>query len=259
MGISRRAIAISVILVVIIGALAYYAYPQLSTGQRTTSLMQYTSKVTSVDSAGGHFSLDNIGFCSSVMQAISGCKVGVMSLTSTKSSALQFGENLDVRMVYLPNQQIMYESFGKVISVSGSEATVAMVNASAPSIIPIDWNPKLGNEVVLHISTEESTQLVAITSVSFSGGVGVVDTPACLYSPLTAVIQGVCVFEAGQTFQPSITVNSGGIAYHSVSINDSNFSISGIHAVKISGGSRIDFTLLVPSTDFVGEIHMTLS
>lgn len=226
----------------------------------STQLIQETGAVTSIDSEGGHFSITNIG---------SGNPMWV-SLSSSQVSLVAYGQDVEIRMTYTPLQRAMFDTMGKVISVSTTGATVALLNSTMPTTVPIAWNPKVGGEVVLSINPETVTPLVVITGYHFKAVMCSEWTSTqCLNSTTTtqfaAFVDGPtclsqeCVMETteqpfviGFSFSNQPFCLSG--CTLSVTTDSSGFSVSSVHQAD---WEDITVTLTIPSTDFVGDLHLT--
>jgi hypothetical protein len=238
-----------------------------STPTHSTEGLQETGSVNSVDSAGGHYSISNVALSNPLMVALS----------QNELSQVQYGEDFQVQMTYSPNQQSMLSTFGKVIGVSSNAdcttagaytpepcATIALLNTNIPSTVPSNWNPQVGGQVTLALTPETETPLVAITGAQFSStgsqASAEVLEPTCLtqYSGTNA-----CVMLAnGQSFMIEVFI-SGSTCYgscepSSITAGDPGFTVTGFGPA--SGGFTPDtnITMLVPNTDFVGNIDLTL-
>jgi hypothetical protein len=267
---SEFLIAIVVILIAAaaIGGMVYYlrnlpvtsptqTQPQT---QPTSVLASETALVETVDSGGGHF---NFNF------TFTGINTIMMSLSSAQARSLSYGQNVEMLMTYQPQQRLLWESLGKVTSVSTNQATIALVDAATPSVVPISYSPKVGDSVVLSLDTESSVRLVMITGVVFSSSLPSsefeIQTPSCFAGGNLP-----CVVKASS----SIPVNMAVLCYwpstcHTtmVTVTESGFSVSNL-ASGVSTTSYppaklnfiLDtFTVNVPSADFVGVIHLQIS
>jgi hypothetical protein len=220
--------------------------------------IQESGTVSLVDSEGGHFSISNIEFGAPTS----------LSLSPSQSSNLQFGQDVEIRMTYVPNQGVLFDTLGKVMSISTDEAAIRVLNSNAPTTVPLSWEPKLGDEVILTISPETETPLIVITGVTSSSMYGVgVDSPSCLtetYAVFGGLIPGVCVFEAsGQsltidfTYTTSIPIWENQPTVTSVTTSNSGFSVTSFS--NFPGWDKGNVTLTMPRTDFIGNLYLSFT
>ncbi|MDA4124805.1 MAG: hypothetical protein OK438_05065 [Thaumarchaeota archaeon] len=283
---SEFAIAFVIILVAasVIGGMLYYfrnapatqtvseTTPNARATTYSTEGFQETGSVSSVDSGGGHYSIPSVAFGNPLL----------IELTSSQLSLVQYGEDFEVRVTYTPSQQTMLEAMGKVIDVSSNGGcptpsfvyfpqpctSVALLDANVSNTIPGAWNPKVGGQVVLSLAPETSTPLIAITGIQSSvstteSTVGFV-SPACLAQ---TIIYGtgagyICVFKAsGQALMIGLTYShpqpSNSLPLVSITESDSGFSVSSFQTTySIYGDGMETLTLTLPTTDFIGNIHL---
>lgn len=270
-------IGIAIVLVVIIAvssyAVLYYPKGNVSVNQtsnsHTTSPTQSSSQsiqesgtVSSVDSEGGHFSITNVGLGNPMW----------VSLSSSQVSLAGYGQDVEIRMTYAPLQRGMFDTMGKVISMSTTGATIALLNSTMPTTVPVAWNPKVGGGVVLTINPETVTPLVVITGYQFKAvmcnewtstqclnSTTTTQFAAFVGSPTCLGQESLCVMEAtGQPFVIGFSFSNQPFCPSgctlSVTTDSSGFSVSNVHQVD---WEDITVTLMIPSTDFVGALHLT--
>ncbi len=241
----------------------------------STEGFQETGSVSSVDSGGGHFSISNVGFGLNSSTGSRDPIVMVVGLSSSQSQSLQYGQDVEVRLTYVPTQQTMFDSYGKVTVVSANGgcpptaflytpnsqpcAVIDLVNPTMPIAVPSSWNPKLGDEVILAISPESGTPLVAITGVQSQAWTSqfsaVVKSPSCLGSP-------PCLMVANGA-QVTVTMT---LYYYcnyscpvSVTTTDSAFTISNVQQSNVGFGVQITFNLTIPHSDYSGDLNLSFA
>jgi hypothetical protein len=272
-------IGIAVALVAIIAVSSYVAlyYPkgnasvnQTSNSHTTnpTQSIQESGTISLVDSEGGHFSIAKVTFCP--VGIISGIVTectdaqGTMwvSLSSAQSARLKFGQDLEISITYVPLQRVLFDTFGKVISITTDEANIALLNPNATEVIPVNWNPQLGDEVILTLNTETETPLVVITGLQSQAWTSqfsaVVNGPSCLGSstppppPCVMIANGAGIEVSMTLYYPcnfSCSV--------SVTTSDSAFTISDFQQSTALFGQQVSFVLTIPNSDHVGDIHLS--
>lgn len=230
-------------------------------------LFQKTGTVDSAGYDGGNFSIPNIALANqSNSVAIGTMEVG---LTPSQVSLVHSGENLEVQMNYTAQQRVLFETLGKVVSVSNNDTVIALLNSSVPTAVPSSWGPRVGNKVVLTIGLETETPLIVITGLQSNSSnsrypVGVY-SPACLTQTDSTVspIQSVCVLEAlGQHWTVEFVYGNPPphtplLTLESVTTTDSGFSVSSFRtgSSRYFIGTNVTVTLKVPNTDFIGDIQ----
>ena len=238
--------------------------PPANTPTYSTEGFQEAGSVSSVDSGGGHYSITNAALGNPL----------VITLSQSQLSQVHYGEDFQVQLTYSPSQQALLSTFGKAISVSantecttggayspGPCMTIALIDADFPSAIPSSWNPQVGGAVMLSLTPETGTPLVAITGVQFSSSGSQASAEALEPSCLAQYYgTGACVMIAdGQSLTIEVTISGpscyGSCDPSSISVSDLGFTVTGFGPVAFPDSN---ITLSVPNTDFVGNIHLTL-
>jgi hypothetical protein len=237
--------------------------------------LQVTGSVSSVDSGGGHFSISDVGFGINYQTGSSNPTVLVVGLSPSQTQSLRYGQDVEGQLTYVPTQQTMFDSYGKVTLVSSSGgcpptalvytstpqlcAVIDLVNPTMPTAVPISWKPNLGDEVTLTISPESGTPIVAITglqSKAWTSQFSVsADSPSCLSTPPCVMIAN------GARINVNLT-----LYYYcsypcpvSVTTSDSAFTISGVQQSSSMLGQEVSFILTIPNSDYTGDIHLSFS
>jgi hypothetical protein len=183
---------------------------------------------------------------------------------SSQPPFLQYSKDVDVKMTY-GQSQLMFYSLGKVIGVSASIATIALVNSTIPTAVPVSWNPSVGDEVSVTITPETETPVVVITGLQASSACPSVQSSTCpqIQSP-TCLVYGACtMLGTGESLVITLTFTIGYPSCYdyrtctlSVTTSDSGFSVTNVEPFHMPfAGATI--TLATPSADFVGQIHLT--
>ena len=238
--------------------------PTANTPTYSTEGFQEAGSVSSVDSGGGHYSIENVALGSPLL----------VTLSQNQLSQVHYGEDFQVQLTYSPSQQTLLSTLGKAISVSadtdcttagaylpGPCVTIALIDADFPGTIPSGWNPQVGAAVVLSLTPETGTPLVAITGVQFSSSGSQASAEALEPSCLAQYYgTGACVMLAnGQSLTVKVWISGpscyGSCDPSSISVSDAGFTVTGFGAV---GFPDSNITMSVPNTDFVGNIHLTL-
>jgi hypothetical protein len=256
--------------------------PSTSVQPPQTQLIQESTTIASVDSGGGHFVLTSLQ---------SGYSFGdqgpvVLSVSSGQASSIQYGEDLEIRLTYVPLQRTLFDTFGKVTSLSTTQVTITALNNTIPSAVPSGWHPELGGSVVLSVSPETGTPLVTITALQVGGdtcsawtsstcissssasqfAAGIVNS-TCAGLANGAFLGGACTLAAtGQPLSLGLTLTNYPPCYSpsyrtcalSVVAAGSGFSVTSVQPNQ-SGyiGIGITVILTVPRTDFVGALQLT--
>lgn len=239
----------------------------------STEAFQEKGSVSSVDSDGGHFSISNVGFGAYSGTLSANPSILMVTLSPNQLSLLSFGEDVEVSLRYIPTQQSMFDGLGKVTLVTTSAdcsptsptyvpqpcAEIGLVNPNMPTTIPVNWNPKIGDEVILSISEEGGTPLVAITGVQSQAWTSqfsaVVNSPSCLVSP-------PCVMTANS---PPVVVNMTLYYYCnyscpvSVTTSDSGYTISDFQQSTSLVGQNVSFVVTITDSNFSGDLHLTFA
>jgi hypothetical protein len=109
-------------------------------------LLEGVSSIGYVDSSGGHFSNP---------YSTAGGLVHLgspITIYFPQPPYLVYGQNLTIRLTYDPLGRVIYQTLGTVTLAGTYAETVSVLNTGAiPSIIPLSWGVKVGDNVTLDI------------------------------------------------------------------------------------------------------------
>jgi hypothetical protein len=104
----------------------------------------WQGSVTSVDSAGGHFTISDAAYQQNGLELLTG-----------QGSQLQYNQSVDVKVVYGPTNQVVFEAPGHVTSITTYNIQIIFSSTPATPLyevtIPLSWNPRVGDQVTLSI------------------------------------------------------------------------------------------------------------
>jgi hypothetical protein len=253
----------------------------------STEGFQDTGSVLSVDSSGGHYAIANVAIGNPLWVTLSSSQLPQVHFGEDFEVKMTYSPRGQT-MLDTYGKVISVSSNGNcqpiVVGIYSQQpcAIIALLDSSAMSTVPSAWNPQVGGQIILSFSPETSTPLVVITGLQLSAATcneyiqnplrclnststsqfaAFVSTPTCLQSSLFSA-GPPCVFAAsGSSLSISFAFSNYpfclGCTYNlTVTTSDPGFSVTGVQPSGIGYKSGAVVTLSIPTTDFVGTLHL---
>ncbi|MDG6911100.1 MAG: zinc ribbon domain-containing protein [Nitrososphaerota archaeon] len=189
------------------------AASQAATSSTSSLVFNGTGRIISISSNGGM-----IGWSPD----LGGLESYPSEIYTYSRSAFSYDQNVEIQAVYEPLQRDIFDSLGKVISVSayGSgnptlyEASIVLINSSLPSVVPLSWQPSLGDRILVDVYQDNTVPLVLLegievnltspNSLEVSSSFMEPRSPSQCFDSFADSIE--CVMPAGQQIEFNLTL-----------------------------------------------------
>lgn len=260
-----------------------------SNPQPPSLLLEAEGQVGSISANGGSIYYP-VGFSSSSC-GFFGCSPA--SIAIKQGSPFSYLQDVEVRVRYQPLQKVVFDSLGKVSQVQasgqGEVATVLLVNSSMPSYVPLSWNVKLGDLVIVDVYSDTTTPLIYLQNIGINnstngvchgggacadvrtgGGQSGESPPQCF--TITGFSPNGCVFPAGQQLDVNLTLSYNSyqapfsVVVAKISTNSPGFSIVSTRPalpINVTSSYVVQQWVLVtmnsPQVELTGDLDIIVS
>jgi hypothetical protein len=120
----------------------------------SSSILAWSGSISSVDSSGGKFTINGFsaiyGFGPDLSKGASVPSFD-LSLTPEQAAQLAYHQSVNVKITYVSSERVMYDSTGVISSITSSSVTILPGNETFPLVVPLSWNPAVGDAITLTI------------------------------------------------------------------------------------------------------------